>query len=1155
MSGAFSWVGLAGTVWSNPSNWVQGTTYPAGPPGSGDDVELNLPNAVISGSGAAATVSVLQSATLTLTLTATTVDLPDSSGPSVPAIDLAVQNGNISASGDFFVGANTTVSATGATLSGPSGTGELGFQDFGAVTLAGDSALISAVVLVFGTLAVNSGTVSAGTLEISAFGDAYISQPGDLSIAAGSMVSDTLAIVGGPSLSSTVSVDGGTWTSEQLLVSGASAAVVAITGGGSVAATGGFAVYPGVTAALIVGGAINTVGGLVRGSGTLTADGSGSTADVTGDMAVGFGGAGFVTLSNAATVTVSGTLAAAENFSTLTGSASIAVESGAFLRVSGATEIGVTGTANVTIGTGGTLDAGGGVDLGVSTGGDGIVTVGASAELDVEAGGSLTVGDGGNASLDVNGGTLAITSGNIVIANAAGSNADMSVETSEISTTGNITVGQAGTATLSVNQGGGIAAVTLAIGSGTDGNGGFALDGTGSTADVNMLTVGASGVGSVQVTDKGFLSVTGNASFATQASPVQQSGSIGTKGSLIVAGVLDVGKAGTADLTVDTEGQVQAPNVVVGDTAGAAGTLALSGASGGLASHLQFGTLLEIGKSGSGALDVSQGAQVVAMATHSGTVEIGVSAGAAGDVTLSGGGSTLSAALLTLGGGKSAAGGSGTLAIGSGAVVAADTMTVWGGGLVTLGGGTLQTNPLTVAGGISGFGSIAGAVINDGAIAAGGGALTLGGSLSGTGTLSIGGSATLDLSGSVAATQAIVFAGTKSVLGLGDLFTMQGTLSSLAAGDSLVLLGGVSADAATVSGGALVISDAGTALASLALSGGSGLSFGVTTTAGTTDIAVLCFLRGTRIATPNGEVPVEDLRIGDPVRTLSGAARPLRWIGMGRTLVTPRNRDRATPVVVRRHALADYVPRRDLYITRGHALFLDGVLIPVEELVNHRSIAWDETARVVEYYHLELDTHDVLLAEGAAAESYREEANHARFLNAATRPPSGMIAPYAPVLHDDDRVRAVWRRLSERAGRLDLDCTADPDLHLLADGIRLNPEMIRDGHARFRLPRAVTALRIASRSMIPSMLGLGQDQRRLGVALHRATLGGVAVAWDDARLTDGFHAPEPLERHRWTDGAAALPAEAVLPLAAGAVIDLHFTAAPAYPRPLDVMAA
>jgi hypothetical protein len=312
---------------------------------------------------------------------------------------------------------------------------------------------------------------------------------------------------------------------------------------------------------------------------------------------------------------------------------------------------------------------------------------------------------------------------------------------------------------------------------------------------------------------------------------------------------------------------------------------------------------------------------------------------------------------------------------------------------------------------------------------------------------------------------------------------------------------------------------------------------------GLVTIDPVCYLRGTHILTPSGEVKVETLRPGDLVTTVSGRHRTLRWIGFGRTLVTPRNRNRATPVVVRRHALGERVPHRDLYITRGHSLYLEGVLIPVEELINHRLIAWAEDARVVEYYHLELDSHDVVLAEGAAAETYREDANSAQFQNAAMRPAAPPMPPCAPVLHDHPTVQRIWRRLSERCGRLDLTLTDDPDLHLLADGVRLDAEAVAASVWRFRLSGPVSDLRIASRSAIPSMLGLGQDQRRLGVAVRRIVLSQpglrVEVGWEAESLAAGFHGPEPVERHRWTDGEATLPPMLLAPLRAGAIVELH----------------
>ena len=84
---------------------------------------------------------------------------------------------------------------------------------------------------------------------------------------------------------------------------------------------------------------------------------------------------------------------------------------------------------------------------------------------------------------------------------------------------------------------------------------------------------------------------------------------------------------------------------------------------------------------------------------------------------------------------------------------------------------------------------------------------------------------------------------------------------------------------------------------------------------------------------------MEELAVGDAVLTLRGEARRIVWIGEGRVLNTRGRRTAATPVIVRKGALAENVPHHDLRVTKGHSLYIDGVLIPVEFLVNHRSIS------------------------------------------------------------------------------------------------------------------------------------------------------------------------------------------------------------------------
>ena len=183
-----------------------------------------------------------------------------------------------------------------------------------------------------------------------------------------------------------------------------------------------------------------------------------------------------------------------------------------------------------------------------------------------------------------------------------------------------------------------------------------------------------------------------------------------------------------------------------------------------------------------------------------------------------------------------------------------------------------------------------------------------------------------------------------------------------------------------------------------------------------------CYCRGTLILTDRGEIAVEDLHIGDRLVTLSGAARPIRWIGRrsyaGR--FAAGNRD-VLPILFRRDALADGAPRRDLFVSPLHAMLLDGVLIPASALVNGTSIVQLEAVEQVEYFHLELDTHDVILAEGAASETFVDDDSRGMFHNAAeyrllypdaSRTPARFCAPR---VEDGAALEVVRQRLAARA--------------------------------------------------------------------------------------------------------------------------------------------
>jgi Hint domain len=142
-----------------------------------------------------------------------------------------------------------------------------------------------------------------------------------------------------------------------------------------------------------------------------------------------------------------------------------------------------------------------------------------------------------------------------------------------------------------------------------------------------------------------------------------------------------------------------------------------------------------------------------------------------------------------------------------------------------------------------------------------------------------------------------------------------------------------------------------------------------------------CLLLGTRITTSDGSACVEDLSLGAMVLTASGESRPVRWLGH-RELDCNRYRNPAVvwPICVKAGAFAENQPSRDLWVSPAHAILVEGVLIPAEKLVNGATIVQVPRGHV-EYWHVELDSHDILLTEGLPTESYVDCGNRTAFVN------------------------------------------------------------------------------------------------------------------------------------------------------------------------------
>jgi hypothetical protein len=187
---------------------------------------------------------------------------------------------------------------------------------------------------------------------------------------------------------------------------------------------------------------------------------------------------------------------------------------------------------------------------------------------------------------------------------------------------------------------------------------------------------------------------------------------------------------------------------------------------------------------------------------------------------------------------------------------------------------------------------------------------------------------------------------------------------------------------------------------------------------GTLISAIACYARGTRILTSDGEVAVEALRIGMHVQTAGGALRVIRWIGCrsyaGRCLAVNPG---VHPIRFRADSLGAGLPRRDLLVSPGHAMFLDGLLIPARCLVNGATIVQEHALTEISYFHVELASHDVLLAEGAPSESFMDDDNRGVFHNArqfAQLYPDGARSDglCAPRVEGGYEVEVIRRRLA-----------------------------------------------------------------------------------------------------------------------------------------------
>jgi hypothetical protein len=462
----------------------------------------------------------------------------------------------------------------------------------------------------------------------------------------------------------------------------------------------------------------------------------------------------------------------------------------------------------------------------------------------------------------------------------------------------------------------------------------------------------------------------------------------------------------------------------------------------------------------------------------------------------------------------------GMLAIGPDAAITAPQITQSGGtlalsgtlsagtplpdsGVIDLSGGTIIAPALSLsAATLSGYGYIEGTAglgtifLSGGTILASG-AMGLGGdvSLANGAGIGIASGGSLDivhgLSGGT-----ISFSGGSAELTFNDLAVVTAAITGMLDHDAIDLIG-IAPSLVAFSAGSISAGTLGGF--SLAVAGGQpGLQIGADGFGGTLitlggDMA--CFCAGTRLLTPNGYRPVEAFAPDDPVVTLDGAVRAVRWIG--RRTLDLADEPRARPVRFAAGALGGNVPTKPVLLSPLHAVFIDGVLVPAMHLVNGATITQTHRAAAT-YYHLELDRHDILLAEGMGAESYLDTGNRGGLYHEQGRRGNCRTA-CAALVTNGPQLADIRRKLHKVALAAGYTLTYDPALRGVAARQSILPRMTRKSGrrvARFRLPRGAECLHLAANAATPADTDPdSEDRREIAICLDEAGDAAFGAGW------------------------------------------------------------
>ena len=877
-----------------------------------------------------------------------------------------------------MTGGTVTQSGGGLTLSSITGRGTVnGAPTVTTITASGGpldlTGPISGAALVIATASGSDlkidGTMTTGAIAISNVNQTLeIGTAGSLTITAAESITSGKIQLDGGTLIDAAGVTIGTGAT----LTGSGTVTANLSGPGTVTASGGPLDLTGNVSGLTL--AIATASGS-----NLTIDGTataGAIAIANNTQTLEIGTAGKLTLTTAESIT-SGTIKL--DGGTLIDAAGVTIGTGATLTGSGTVTANLSGTGTVTA-SGGPLDLTGNVNgptLAIATASgsdlkiDGTATAGtisisnANQTLEIGTAGKLTL----TAAESITSGTIQLDGGTLI--DAAG-----------------VTLGTGATLTGTGTAG----AITMTGGTVTQSGGGLTLSSISGRGTVNgaptVTTITASG-GPLDLT--GPISGAALVIAASTASDLKIDGTM-TTGAIAISNVnqtLEIGTAGSLTITAAesiTNGKIQLDGGTLIDAAGVTiGSGATLTGKGTVTANLSgAGTVTASG----GPLDLvgSVSGPTLVIATASGSdLKIDGTA-TAGAIAINNSNQTLEVGFST------------HLTISAAESITNGTIKLDGGNLTDTFGLTIGSGATLTGQGIIGAGT---AVNGTGSIIANGGTIEFQGpvDISSLSTFEINNLAWSSfkfdgLVGTAAVPVTIKFDGQFGILDLsaeGDLSNFHGQVANFGAGNiasDWILVSGAAGDSVQLQGDGhtLWIYDTTSAhVKTISLVGDyTGAHFQLSNSGGvdtiTTDAA--CFMAGTMIRTPAGDVAIEHIKRGDMVLTNDGQTKAVSWLGRQTISTVFSDPLRVWPIRIKAGALGENVPARDLRLSPDHAVLVDGALIQAGALVNGTSIV-RETAvpKVFVYYHVELDDHSLILAENAPAETFIDNVDRLAFDN------------------------------------------------------------------------------------------------------------------------------------------------------------------------------